>query len=183
MSVVTTRSNQGTVVFSDFRPHPLLKNPHAQTLAAFIRPTPSFSVRRERLELSDGDFVDLGHGGSERLDAPIVIMVHGLCGGLYSTCVVGLGSILAAHGWRIVILQLRGAGHECNRLAYTYHHGDIRDLLFLSHRFRAHIRDVPIVVVGWSLGASVVLNALAQSRSRAPLPMRLLRLASLFSLA
>ena len=45
---------------SDFKPAWWLPGPHLQTLwVGMVRRTPAIAVRRERLELPDGDFVDL----------------------------------------------------------------------------------------------------------------------------
>ena len=60
-----------------FRPAWWLPGPHAQTLwpVLFRRP-PRLALRRERLELPDGDFLDLDWTTGER--GPIVLVLHGL---------------------------------------------------------------------------------------------------------
>jgi len=62
-----------------FRPAWWLPGSHAQTLwPALCRRRPRLALRRERVELPDGDFLDLdwtpGEGG------PIVLILHGLEG-------------------------------------------------------------------------------------------------------
>jgi len=45
---------------------------------------PPLEVRRERLELADGDFVDLGWSGNTQGTGPLAILLHGLTGGFES---------------------------------------------------------------------------------------------------
>ena len=67
----------GCIIESGFRPHPLLRNPHLQTLLPTLtRPTPPLEIRRERLELADGDFVDLGWSGNTAGRGPLAILLH-----------------------------------------------------------------------------------------------------------
>ena len=65
-----------TVVRSSFRPAPWLRNPHLQTLWPVCFRRTRVTCRRERLELPDGDFLDLDWG--PRRDGPIVVILHGL---------------------------------------------------------------------------------------------------------
>jgi len=72
---------------SDFQPAFWLRNAHAQTVfASKLRPCPPLEVQCERLELEDGDFLDLSWLPERGLadDAPIVIVLHGLNGSLES---------------------------------------------------------------------------------------------------
>ncbi|HWU68349.1 MAG TPA: hydrolase [Stenotrophobium sp.] len=159
----------GQIIASSFRPHPLLRNPHAQTLfAALLRPTPALAIRRERLELDDGDFVDLGWSGDGNAEGPIAVLVHGLTGGFESKYLRGLAQRLVARGWRTVALQLRGGGPEPNRTTRLYNHGDTTDLRHLLHLLRQRERNTPLSVVGWSLGANVVLKALGEEGDALP---------------
>jgi uncharacterized protein len=159
----------GRIIDSDFRPHPLLRDAHAQTLSAsLLRPLPPLGLRIERLELPDGDFVDLGWCGEENDSGPIAVLVHGLTGGFESKYLRATARRLIAQGLRCVILQLRGAGPEPNRTARCYNHGDSADLRFLWHWLRARAPRSRIVTAGWSLGANVTLKALAEEGTAAP---------------
>lgn len=158
----------GRIVEASFRAHPLLRGAHLQTIvAAVFRPMPRINLRRERIELDDGDFVDLGWSGSG--DGPIVIMLHGLGGGFDSKYALGLMQRLNARSWRSVMLQLRGAGPEPNRLARSYHHGDTADFRYLCKLLHAREPRTPLLGAGWSLGANVMLKALAEEGDDSPL--------------
>src|SRR5918911_3724687 len=100
--------------FLDFRPLPLLRNPHAQTLLGYFLPSPHFThpTRAHVLWLPDGDGLVLhdtvapgwGPGG------PVAVVVHGLGGSHASPSVVRLAGRLLGRGVRVVRLDLRGAG-------------------------------------------------------------------------
>src|SRR5262245_24973947 len=67
------------VIESSYRPPWFLRNGHAQTvLPVLFRRLPAFRYERERLELPDGDFLDLDwlRQGSQRA----VLLAHGLEG-------------------------------------------------------------------------------------------------------
>lgn len=161
--------SHGRIIESTFRPHPLLRHAHLQTLVpALLRPLPALAIRRERLELPDGDFVDLGWSGEHHEDGPLAILVHGLTGGFESKYIRGLASRLIVQGWRTVMLQLRGGGEEPNRVARSYHQGDTADLRHLWHLLRQREPHTRLAVVGWSLGGNIVLKALGEEAEAAP---------------
>lgn len=159
----------GQILKSDFRPHPLLSSAHLQTIATLLRPAPKLAIRRERLELADGDFIDLGWSGDHNSNGPLAVLVHGLAGGFESKYLLGTACQLIAQGWRTVILQLRGAGPEPNRLHRCYDQGDTDDLRYFWHLLRKREPEVFIASVGWSLGGNVTLKALAEEGKTAPI--------------
>jgi hypothetical protein len=59
-------TSHGRIAAGAFRPHPLLANPHVQTLLpALLRPLPELELHVERWERPDGDFINLGWCGPE----------------------------------------------------------------------------------------------------------------------
>ena len=167
----------GRVVPGGFVPHPLIRNPHLQTLVPFFRPLPAVALEVERVELPDGDFVDLGWCESSRAQgaplqgrrAPLVVLLHGLTGGFESKYARGTARQLLARGWRVVILKFRGAGPEPNRLPRYYHHGDTEDLREVLRLLRAREPGTPLFAIGWSLGANVLLKYLGEEGEATPL--------------
>jgi len=161
----------GRVIRSEFRPHPLLRNPHLQTLGPFLlRSPPEIPLRVERMETPDGDFIDIGWSGEQNAGAAIAVLIHGLTGGFQSKYLRGLTQRLSAKGWRIAILLLRGAG-EPNRTQRLYNHGDTADLRWLWQQLRAREPGVRLASVGWSLGGNVLLKAMSEEGDSA-LPER-----------
>lgn len=159
----------GRVVPGAFVPHPLFANAHLQTLLPLLRPTPQVALRVERRELPDGDFVDLGWCEGGAPDGPLAVLLHGLTSGFDAKYARGLARQLLSRGWRVVILQFRGAGPEPNRLPRHYHHGDTEDLRGLLEMLRMREPETKLFAVGWSLGGNVLLKYLGEEGAGAPL--------------
>ena len=153
-------SEQAGIVTSDFRPAWWLRNPHLQTLwPALVRRPQPVSITRERIELPDGDFVDLDWAGE---DGPIVIILHGLQGSSRSLHIRGLLGALRGNGFRGVVMHFRGCSGEPNRLLRTYHSGDTGDFRYIVRHLNERHPTVPIGAVGFSLGGNVLLKWLAE---------------------
>lgn len=156
---------------SEFKPAFWLRNPHAQTLfASQMRGSPPLVVEPERLELPDGDFIDLSWLPEAQLsaDAPLVVVLHGLNGSLESKYARGLLRQVAAHGARGVLMHFRGAARP-NRLARSYHSGETGDLGAVLARLRARYPRAPLGAAGYSLGGNVLLKYLGEQGSDSPL--------------
>jgi predicted alpha/beta-fold hydrolase len=130
------------------------------------RPPPRLSLRRERWELPDGDFVDLDWlDGPAR--APLLAVLHGLEGSSSAHYILGLLAQAQARGWRAVALNFRGCSGELNRLLRSYHSGETRDLGELVRRLRHDAER--IFLVGCSLGGNVVVKWLGEQGAAAPI--------------
>ncbi|HZP13279.1 MAG TPA: hydrolase [Nevskiaceae bacterium] len=158
----------GRIVDSAFRPHPLLRSAHAQTIyASLIRPQPALSLRTERLTLADGDFVDLGFAGEGT--GPRVVLIHGLSGDFESNYLRGTAQQLMRRGFRCVLFLQRGAGGEPNLLPQSYHHGASHDLREVLAVLKRREPQTPLYAIGWSLGGNVLLKCLGEDGARSPL--------------
>lgn len=143
---------------SDFSPRgPLLRSGHASTiLSSFLPGAVEAWTERERLELSDGDFLDVGwrRQGRERL----AILCHGLEGSLRAPYIRGMADGLARDGWDVLAWNYRGCGGIPNRLPRAYHSGESGDLRFLVDRAAGVENYARIALVGFSLGGNIVLK-------------------------
>jgi predicted alpha/beta-fold hydrolase len=151
-----------------FRPAWWCRNPHLQTLwpvlfRRHLRPT----LRRERLEIPDGDFIDVDWTMNE--SGPIVILLHGLEGSSRSHYARSMLATLPRHGFRAVLMHFRGCSGEPNRLARAYHSGETGDFDFLVSTLRARAPDTPLAAIGYSLGGNVLLKWLGERGVQAPL--------------
>lgn len=140
---------------------------HVQTLfPPLFRPQPDVSYERERLETSDGDFVDLdwSRGGGDAL----LVILHGLEGHSRRKYVLGMVSAARAHGFDALAMNFRGCGGEPNRKVTMYHSGWTRDLGEVLAMVAALGRYRVVHLVGFSLGGNVVLKYLGEEPSSIP---------------
>ncbi|RYD33201.1 MAG: alpha/beta fold hydrolase [Verrucomicrobiaceae bacterium] len=144
-------------VASSFHPPLLLRGGHVATIAAALRPRPAAAwTERERLELEDGDFLDLAwrRQGSKRL----AVLCHGLEGSLDAPYIRGMAEALAHGGWDVLAWNCRNCGPEPNRLPRSYHSGESGDLrTVVNHGLAAGSRTAA-AVVGFSLGGNIALK-------------------------
>src|SRR5690606_8945410 len=126
-----------------------LRGPHIQTIGGkFLRPDPGIPLRRERLELPDGDFLDLDFApaGSVAHDpeAPVVLVLHGLEGSARRRYMLLTYRELLARGLRPVGLNFRACSGEPNRLPRLYHSGDTDDLRFVVEHLADRFNGAPL---------------------------------------
>jgi predicted alpha/beta-fold hydrolase len=156
------------VDISEFRPAWWLRNPHLQTAwSRLTRRRPRIALRQERLELPDGDFIDLSW--TPGTHGPIVIVLHGLQGSSRSPYARGILRAVHRRGWRGLLMHFRGCSGEPNRLPRSYHSGDTGDVAYLAERLQDRWPGVPLLAVGYSLGGNVLLKWLGETGSASPL--------------
>ena len=142
---------------SKFSPRWWLSNPHLQTIvAAKLIKHPPIDSKSERLELDDGDFLDINW--SEKSAGPWVCLFHGLAGSIDSAYVKAAFHRLEADGMRPVFMHWRGCSGEPNRLARSYHSGATDDIDRLVKLVRQRYPTTPAYAVGFSLGANALLK-------------------------
>ena len=149
-------------VASRFRPAWWLPGGNLQTLfpPLFRNRTPPL-LRRERIELEDGDFLDIDW--TEARTGPLVLLLHGLEGSIRSHYVVGLLHALSSNGFNAALLYFRGCSGERNRLARSYHSGETGDVHTVLRYLASQRPERPVYVVGVSLGGNVLLKWLGEN--------------------
>jgi uncharacterized protein len=149
------------VIRSQFHPHFWLRNAHLQTLLSVIpRRKRRLPYQRERLELADGDFLDLDWLQASSSD--LAILSHGLEGSSQDITICGMAHALQRSGWNILAWNYRGCSEELNRLPRLYHSGETADLaLVIEHAVRRFAR---IALIGFSLGGNLILKYLGEAR-------------------
>jgi predicted alpha/beta-fold hydrolase len=151
---------------AEFKPAFWLPDGHSQTLWRKFAGAKSVAHRRQRLELSDGDFIDLDWAEPELADQAneelMVLILHGLCGCSESSYVLALQQELLRRGITSVAMNLRGCSGELNRKARTYHSGVSDDLAEVYAQLVENHPNKRIGVVGYSLGANILLKWLGE---------------------
>src|ERR1051325_11593090 len=154
---------------NDFRPAWWCRNRHAQTMWGPLFRTKRVPLARERVRLDDGDFVDLDWiDATASVDAPLLLVLHGLEGTSGSHYVGGLLHGARARGWRGVALNFRSCGGEINTLPRFYHSGETGDLDAIVRRLVAREPALRLAIVGISIGGNVLLKWLREQRTEAP---------------
>ena len=143
-----------------------LTNSHLQTLyPALLRNAPNPpDYRRERLITPDHDFIDIDYCGYG--NRPLIMLIHGLTGSSQSEYIKGLQSTLLKQGFRSAAINFRGCSGQSNNRARSYHSGETEDIHFLYQTLRQREPEMPIGVVGFSLGGNVVLKWLGEHGDR-----------------
>jgi uncharacterized protein len=154
------------IIKSQFKPAWWLSNAHVQTIYSSVHhPFLPTIDKTEKIDLPDGDFIDLAWSTKQLAeDTPLVVILHGLGGGLQSSYVSRFMNAFNKKGWRAVLMHFRGAGTEQNRLPRAYHSGDTADLDFLINLLNQREPNTKKAIVGVSLGGNVLLKWLGETQ-------------------
>ena len=154
------------IIESTFKPSWWLSNPHIQTLwPTFFRTLPRVKTCLHRLELDDGDFLDLAI--TPLNNKPIIVILHGLEGSLDSPYATPLIKALNDAGYGVCFVYFRGCSGEINRLARSYHSGDTGDLQSVIDHLQEKYSQGVFAVIGFSIGGNVLLKWMGEQGDNA----------------
>jgi len=152
--------------FPEFRPHPLLRNGHLQTIAGAYAPLPRHVYRAERrvVDLLDGEQLVLHD------DRPVewrpgdrcVLLLHGLGGGYHSPYMIRTAEKLRARGLRVFRMDMRGHGAGLRLAQSPGHAGRSEDAAAAIAKIAELGPDSPIAIAGVSLGGNILLKWLGE---------------------
>ncbi len=152
---------------TNYRPSYLFRSAHWSTIyPSVFRKVPEVVYERERIELADGDFLDVDwcrKGGRH-----LVIVLHGLEGSADRPYVRGIINVMNKEGWDGVGLNFRGCSGSPNRLARGYHSGETGDIKFLVEKILEESNYETINLVGFSLGGNVTMKYLGEMNRHLP---------------
>ncbi|MCP9199152.1 alpha/beta fold hydrolase [Gramella sp. GC03-9] len=157
------------VLTGNYIPPGIFKNPDVATIySAMLRKVDLPPVERERIELSDGDFIDLDWTYSKTPPASkkLVILLHGLAGSSDRAYMKGMARAFRFRGWDAAAMNFRGCSDELNRYFRSYHAGATNDLAEVITHALSLGKYEKIALVGFSLGGNMVLKYLGENRSR-----------------
>lgn len=125
---------------------------------------------RERIELNDGDFLDLDwlKDKGEKKRTQLVIISHGLEGSSERHYSKGMAKYFFQQGWDAIAWNFRGCSGEINRLARFYHHGDTEDLRSVVQHAIQKNQYNEIALVGFSMGGSLTLKYFGENAEKLP---------------
>jgi predicted alpha/beta-fold hydrolase len=150
-----------------FEPHPWFRDRHLQTIVgrywgSLVLP---LSATRAEIALPDGDRLVVFDSTPRvwKSPRPAAVLVHGLAGDSEAPYVVRLARRLLKNGVRVVRVNLRGAGAGFGLARGTYHAGRSDDVRHVMTWAARKLEGSPIALVGFSLGANLVLKLAGES--------------------
>jgi predicted alpha/beta-fold hydrolase len=155
---------------SSYKKPPLyLFNEHLETIFPSMFRKIDGDYERERLELNDGDYLDLDWmiKGNDKL----VIISHGLEGNSERHYSKGMAKYFSDQGWDSLAWNCRGCSGEINRLPRFYHHGATEDIAaVINHAIEKKYNSISLV--GFSMGGSMTLKYLGEQNENLPPEVR-----------
>lgn len=155
-----------SLVRSNYHPPFPFKNGHISTIyAGLIRRVNGLDQIRERIELNDGDFLDLDWSYAPRAASSVLILLHGLEGNAQRPYITGSAKQFNTAGIDACAVNYRGCSGEPNRLYRSYHSGATEDLAAVINHLLTKKKYTDIYIKGFSLGGNMTLKYLGEDRS------------------
>lgn len=140
------------------------RNKHLETILPTLFRKVDVKYTRERLELADGDFIDLDwvcHGNKK-----VLVLFHGLEGSSQSLYIKGFAKYFSNNHFDICAVNFRSCSGENNRLLTSYHMGKSDDVHLIINHILAHKKFDKIALGGFSLGGNVLLKFLGENANQ-----------------
>lgn len=150
-------------VASNYTPPFLFRNGHFATIySGIIRSVNGVVQKRERITLSDGDFLDLDWSDSHTSTRKLVVLLHGLEGDAQRPYITGSAKILNQNGFDACSVNYRGCSGEPNTMYRSYHSGATEDLMEVLEHILNTRNYTEIYLKGFSLGGNLLLKYLGE---------------------
>jgi uncharacterized protein len=123
---------------------------------------------RQEFRLSDGDVLLASlHRPMADRSRPLAVLIHGLTGSQDSPYIRVSTRHLLELGYPVLRLNLRGAGPSQGLCRARYHAGRSEDLRQMLGQMDGRLAEQGILLVGYSLGANLLLKYLGEAGRRA----------------
>ncbi|MFC4220831.1 YheT family hydrolase [Flagellimonas marina] len=154
------------LVSSNYSPPLFFKNGHFATIyCGLFRKVNGVFQKRERLPLSDGDFLDLDWSDSIIPSKKLVILLHGLEGDGQRPYITGSAKLFNQNGYDACAVNYRGCSGETNTLYRSYHSGVTEDIKEVIDHILKTKDYSEIYIKGFSLGGNLVLKYLGEDET------------------
>ncbi|HYO63414.1 MAG TPA: alpha/beta fold hydrolase [Pyrinomonadaceae bacterium] len=158
-----------------FRPHPMFRGAHAQTLAAFAWPRRRTHLRAHasdeaRLFEVHADAQLLGHcrWQRDRHSRPTLVLVHGLEGSSTSVYMMSTARLAYEAGFNVVRLNQRNCGATEHLTPTLYHSGLSGDFQQVARELIERDGLKRVFLAGFSMGGNLVMKAAGEWGADAP---------------
>ncbi|MCA0133152.1 YheT family hydrolase [Winogradskyella alexanderae] len=147
------------VIDSDYKPPFWAKKSFVSTVfSGLARQVKGLSQSRERIELADGDFIDVDWSCASKATDKVIILLHGLEGHAQRPYVTGPAKLFNENCIDACAVNFRGCSGEPNRLYRSYHSGATEDLEAVVNHILTKDTYNKIYIKGISLGANLALK-------------------------
>jgi predicted alpha/beta-fold hydrolase len=158
--------------FPTFRPHPLLRGGHLQTIVGCYLPWKKivYQAVQYLVPLEDGDKIALhdDRPADWKPGDPVALLAHGL-GGCHLSGYMQRGVIkLGQRGYRVFRMDLRGCGAGFLHARHPIHAGRSEDALAALRFVIGLCPGSPVHVAGFSMGANIVLKMAGELSADVP---------------
>ncbi|MFL1894312.1 YheT family hydrolase [Aquimarina sp. 2-A2] len=155
------------ILTATYQPPIVFRNAHVATIYPnLFRHVNHLTQQRERLELDDGDFIDLDWSyASSKTTNHLVIILHGLEGNAQRSYMKGLAKHLTSKSLDVVAVNLRNCSEQPNRIYASYHAGASEDLGHVIQHLSTKYAYDKISICGFSLGGNIVLKYLGETQN------------------
>ena len=169
---ISKKFNDHAETFAEFVPHPWLKSPHAQTVAAAYLPGARYPyrARQHRVQVDAEDRIVLHDDCPSEWSAGnrVALLIHGLAGCHLSSYMVRVSARLTVRGLRAFRMDLRGSGAGMALARRPFHAGRTADLREALGYIRRTCPGSPITLVGFSIGGNLALKLLGETDAGMP---------------
>ena len=144
------------IVDSQFSAPNFMQNGHLQTMYPFFfRKVNEVQYQRSRVELEDGDFLDIDKLEDPKFDE-LVILSHGLEGHSQTGYIMGMAKYLhQISGFDVVAWNMRSCSGELNRKGRFYHAASCDDLNQVIAYALKQKEYKKVHLVGFSMGGNL----------------------------
>lgn len=151
---------------SEYDPPYIFKNGHFSTIYPnLLRKIKGVEQTRKRIELDDGDFIDVDWSfAPDNNRENLAIVIHGLEGNAQRQYILGLAKNLNEHQWNVAAINLRNCSGEVNRYYLSYNAGVSDDLHEIIQHIIHTYSYTTITLCGFSLGGNIMLKYLGEER-------------------
>ena len=173
------------IINSTYQPKGLWRNPHFSTIYPSVyRKVEGIHYTRERMELSDGDFLDLDWSFAENIafnksailkvetlikpNSKLAIFTHGFLGDTSRPYLLGGVKAFNLTGYDALAWNHRGLGGEINRFEKITTHGSSDDLEEVINLALSKNQYTEIVLVGYSKGGNIALKYAGEKGGNIP---------------
>ncbi len=157
------------ILQSSYSPSPIWRNPHVSTIyPSAFRKVNGVNYTRERLELSDGDFVDLDWSKSSENNKKLAIFTHGFLGNSTRPYLLGGVKSFNSANYDALAWNHRGVSGENNRFEKITTHGSSGDLEEVINHALSKNKYSEIILVGYSKGGNISMKYAGEKSANIP---------------